>query len=221
MPEPPATLFNSTHRQHLPPGTGTVGMVLFLLALAMLFISSLLGFLLIRYASRDAPAAGTLDLPWALWLSTLVMLASSVTMHWSFQSVRMERQGLFRRWLAITLGLAVLFLIVQTPSLFTLVQDHLPQMREYQQALDQARARGDMSGGAGVPMPISGLVFLLIFVHALHVIGGLLPLVVVTVKAQRGAYDHEHHRPVKHMAMYWHFLDAVWIVMFATLLLAA
>ena len=214
----PATLFNPG-RQHVPPGTGTIGMVLFLVALAMLFGSSILGYLLIRFTARDAPQIGTIHLPLGLWISTILILASSVTMHWSLQAVRFERQSSFRRWLSLTLALAVLFLVVQTPSLMALVHDHLPQVRAYQDALRLAQAQGRPT--AGVPMPIGGLVFLLIFVHALHVIGGIVPLVYITWNAHRGNYDHERYSPVKYITMYWHFLDAVWIIMFVTLMLAA
>ena len=49
-------------------------------------------------------------------------------------------------------------------------------------------------------------VFFLIIVHALHVVGGLVPLIVVTRNAHAGRYDHEYHGPVKRLAMYWHFL---------------
>ena len=66
-----------------------------------------------------------------------------------------------------------------------------------------------------------GLVFFLILVHGLHVMGGILPLVNITVKAHRGRYDHEHHGPVKYIAMYWHFLDGVWVTMFAVLIVTA
>jgi len=66
-----------------------------------------------------------------------------------------------------------------------------------------------------------GLIATLIVIHALHVIGGVVPLAVVTRHAHRGRYDHESHGPVTYVAMYWHFLDAVWVVMFAVLLVAS
>lgn len=216
--EPPATLF-SPPRHPVPAGTGTVGMILFLLALAMLFGSSLLGYLLIRYTTADAPAAGSINVPWGLWVSTLVIIVSSVTMHSALGAVQRERQTSFRRWMTATFALAILFLLVQTPAMLALVNEHMPRVQEYREALDQARAQGRMQ--AGLPMPVGGLVFLLVFVHAMHVLGGLIPLAVITFKALRDRYDHEHFSPVKHITMYWHFLGAVWIVMFITLLLAS
>jgi cytochrome c oxidase subunit 3 len=52
------------------------------------------------------------------------------------------------------------------------------------------------------------------------VAGGIVALVATTVSAFRGKYDHENHAGVKHAAMYWHFLDIVWIVMYATMAIA-
>lgn len=218
---PPATLFSSP-RQPSPPGTGTLGMALFLAALFMLFAGTILGYLLIRVGAADAPPMGSIDLPWGLWLSTLVILASSFTIHLALQAIRHERQTHFRSAMTATFLLAVLFLLVQAPCLASIIHDHLPKLREYQAARELAIAsRGSAAGGVGVAMPIEGLVFLLILIHALHVIGGVIPLAVVTWRAHQGRYDHENLGPVRYIAMYWHFLDAVWIVMFAVLLIAA
>jgi heme/copper-type cytochrome/quinol oxidase subunit 3 len=59
-----------------------------------------------------------------------------------------------------------------------------------------------------------GLAFVLILVHALHVVGGIIGLVNTVRHGMHGDYDHENYYGIKHAAMYWHFLDGVWIVMF-------
>ena len=64
-----------------------------------------------------------------------------------------------------------------------------------------------------------GLVFCLILLHALHVIGGVISLCVVTVRALHGRYDHENYLGVKYAAAYWHFLDIIWLIMFGMFLL--
>jgi len=51
----------------------------------------------------------------------------------------------------------------------------------------------------------------------LHVVGGLIYLMMVLLKAYAGRYDHERYTGVRHAAMYWHFLDIVWLVMFGTM----
>jgi cytochrome c oxidase subunit 3 len=50
------------------------------------------------------------------------------------------------------------------------------------------------------------------------VIGGLIALSQVIARSRAGAYDHEHHDGMRLAGMYWHFLNIIWIVMFAVLL---
>ena len=64
------------------------------------------------------------------------------------------------------------------------------------------------------------MVFVLIFVHAVHVVGGLVALGIILVRANAHAYDHEHYAPVANLALYWHFLDGVWVVLFVAFLIA-
>lgn len=225
---PPATLFSRADHP-VPPGTGTFGMVIFLVALTVLFVGSMLLYVLFRFLPQDAPPRGAIDIPWGLWVSTLVILASSVTMHLALQAVRRERQARFRVMLAATLGLAILFMAVQAPSLWALAQEHFPKAEQYAATVAEAREAALRSGVrlaenkplAPGMLPVEGAVFFLILLHAAHVLGGVLPLGVITARAQTDAYDHEHHGPVQWVTMYWHFLDAVWIVMFAVLLLAS
>ena len=63
--------------------------------------------------------------------------------------------------------------------------------------------------------------FMLTGLHAAHVIGGVILLGVVTARAAQGRYGSGRHNGVTYAAMYWHFLDAVWIVLFAVLVLFA
>lgn len=186
-------------------------MYLFLAALGMLFGSSMVGYAVIRFTQSrpkfnpvdnveipaHAPALGQVHMPVALWFSTLAILASSVTIHLALQNVRRERQHQFRTCLMVTLALSILFLLIQIPSLATLLFEHF----------------GPETGHA-----MFGLVFFLILVHALHVVGGVGPLWVVTYRAGQGRYDHESYAGVKYVAMYWHFLDGVWLFMFGVLL---
>ena len=187
-------------------------MYLFLMALAVLFASTMLGYVIVRISKTrevlrpgteeivrqaTAPPLGTLHLPAGLWFSTLVILASSVTIHMAMQNVRRERQHKFRTALVLTLVLSVLFCLVQIPSMASLLVGHF-------------------NAGSGNTM--LGLIFALILLHAAHVVGGIIPLGVVAYRAGQGRYDHENYRPVKSVAMYWHFLDGVWLIMFAVLL---
>ncbi|HYO07930.1 MAG TPA: cytochrome c oxidase subunit 3 [Tepidisphaeraceae bacterium] len=177
-----------------PAYTATVGMWLFLAALTMLFGATMVGYLIIRARAGGTARLGTLHFPPLLWLSTVVILVGSLTIHAAVTAVRRERQRDLRRWLGVTCALAALFCIVQVPALAALWKQH--------------------QGLRGQGLYLYGLIVILIIVHALHVLGGIVALALVTRNGFAGRYDHEHYYGVKHAAMYWHFLDVVWLVMF-------
>ncbi|HEX8520758.1 MAG TPA: cytochrome c oxidase subunit 3 [Tepidisphaeraceae bacterium] len=181
------------------PYTATIGMWLFLAALTMLFGATMIGYLVIR-SRGNSPALHSMQFPPLLWLSTVVILAGSYTIHMAVSAIRLERQGLMRRYLLITCILAAIFCIVQTPALASLLLEH----------------RRASEGG----LRLYGLVFVLILVHALHVLGGIVGLAATAVRAKQGKYDHEHYTGIKNAAMYWHFLDVVWLVMFLSIFFA-
>lgn len=217
-PEKPC-FFKDRHT-HLPPGTGTLGMWLFLVSLSILFAASMVGYLVIRLITLEpginavtgeivrqaGPALGSIVMPTGLWVSTAVMLASSFSIHLAVRAIRQERQAVFQRCLLVTAALAGLFLVIQVPSLWALLGEH----EAYR---DQIRQ------DATIGLLPYGMVFFLILVHAAHLLGGMIPLGVITHHAWRNHYDHESHNPVRYLAMYWHFLDIVWLSLFAGLLL--
>jgi len=178
-----------------PRRVGQVGMWLFLAALTMLFAAALLGYLIIRLRAVDSLPMRSLTLPGGLWFSTFCILVSGVTIELACRFAREERQRALRRAMAATVALTVLFVVIQTPSLVQLLRTH-----------NAVRAGGTT---------LYGLVFVIILLHALHVVGGLVPVFVTSARAFRGRYDHEHWHPVRYAAMYWHFLAVVWIVTFA------
>lgn len=186
---------------HTPPRARTIGMILLLASLGMLFAASVVGYLVIRLFSRNAPPPGQLELSFLLWISSAIILLSSVTVGLALKSIRRDQQDRFRLFLILTAALSVLFVAVQAPALWGLLDQHAA-----------LRHQG---------VHLYGLVFVLILIHALHVLGGLIALGRVVTKALAGRYDRENHADVRFVAMYWHFLDVVWIVLFAAMLLTA
>ena len=93
---------------------GTMGLWFFLAALAVLFASTVLGYWVIRLsAGRDA-TIGLPELPNGLWFSTVILLASSGTMHWAILSIRNDRSRQLQLGMLATTVLGVLFLALQT-----------------------------------------------------------------------------------------------------------
>ncbi|HEY7116300.1 MAG TPA: cytochrome c oxidase subunit 3 [Tepidisphaeraceae bacterium] len=188
---------DDTPRQPSFKNPGTVGMILFLAALFMLFAASLLGYILIRLNKQSTIPLGSIALPRLLWLSTVLVIGVSVALGLATRQIRQGRHRSYRNALTAALALAAGFLTVQAPAMVRLLSEH-----------QQLRATG---------LHLYGLLFFLVLLHAMHVLGGMVALVWVTVKAHGGAYDRPPpgHDPIRYTTLYWHFLDMVWIVMFS------
>lgn len=176
---------------------GSLGMTLFLISLGMLFAASMVGYVVVRLRAPEWPPAGTPALPWGLWVSTAILLLSSVTMHWAMVSVLKGRQEYLRAAMLITTLLGVLFLFTQTINWIYLLVLHVTATSNL----------------------FAFMFYLLTGLHALHVVGGVATLIVVTFRAHEGVYTVERHQGIRHCGMYWHFLDCVWLVMFSVIYL--
>ena len=182
-----------------PLDAGRLGMRLLLAALGMLFAASVMGLLVVRSNATAWPPPGVPGLPRGLWLSTLVILAASAAIHWALTGIRRGDAGRLRAGLALTILLGLAFLASQTVNWFALVAANLT-------------AKTNLYGFT---------YYLLTGLHALHVVGGLVPLSIVTVRAWRGRYSAAAHAGVEYTATYWHFLDGVWLILWAVLLLTS
>ena len=189
---------------------------LFIASLAVFFIATLMTYLIIRTqafnpipeGNRPAavinhPQLGTvnpnaipyvpLELPVSFWTSTGVLLLTGVFLQRACWLVRREKLIEFRRWLVFSWIAAIAFVGVQCFGMNDLLTQHFTK-----------------SDGS---TKVYGMSFTLAFIHALHVLGGVIFLGYVMTQAFRNRYDHERHWAVDHCAGYWHFLDVVWISM--------
>lgn len=178
------------------PGAGVLGMRILLGSLGMLFVASLIGYLYIRARATVWPPPGSPALPPSLWLSTAVILGCSYGMHRAWTAIQRDDRAGLRRFTVLTLVLGLAFLVCQSLNWWQLVQGRLtPKVNLY------------------------GFTFyMLTGLHAAHVVGGLIPLAIVTRNAFRDWYRPHSAQGVQYCAMYWHFLDAVWVVLFVVLL---
>ena len=178
---------------------GRLGMWLFLVVLLMTFASTILGYIVVRLNNGAAfiPANAPPPPP-LLLVSTVVLLLSSVTMQKALKAARTgsaSQGGL----MVATTALAVAFLGSQ-------VFAWREMWMQNQTITDNLYA---------------WTFYVLTGLHAAHVIGGLVPLTICSWRASHRAYGPEDHRGITYCAMYWHFLDAIWIVMYATLWLGS
>jgi len=174
---------------------GRFGMWLFLASLGMLFAGSFVGYLVIRLRAPEWPPPGSPSLPSGLWLSTAVLVLLSVVLVLAQRSAREGRQEVLTRMLTASVVLAIAFLGSQVANWMRMAAaDNLPQQSLFTFGF-----------------------FVLTFLHALHVLGGLVPLILVTLRARRGRYTVADNEGVQLVAMYWHFLLATWVVILIVL----
>jgi cytochrome c oxidase subunit 3 len=170
-------------------------MVIFLVSLGVLFAGSLVAYVVVRWRAAGWPPADLPPLPRVLVLSTALILAGSGTVQWALVSARSGRLLRLRIALTATLALGIAFLASQTAGWVQLVGA-------------RATVRSDL---------YSWMFYFLTGLHALHVIGGLVPLTVVTVNAYYNRYSALYHTAVRFCTMYWHFLGVVWITLYGML----
>lgn len=178
------------------PGAGVLGMWIFLAALTVLFLASIAGYLVVRLKATAWPPPGMPRLPSGLWLATALLVSGSVTVHLALSRIKLGQRTAAVRYLGATLVLALLFLLTQTVNWWGLIAAKMTATTKNLYAFT---------------------FFMLTGLHAAHVVGGVILLAVVLRRAARGRYGSGRHGGITYAAMYWHFLDAIWIVLFGVL----
>jgi cytochrome c oxidase subunit 3 len=170
-----------------------LGVKLGILSEVMLFGALFAAYFVIRSESGGWPPNGQ-ERPELLLpgLNTLLLLSSSVTMQWAVRSIGRGEVATMRRALRVTLLLGSVFILVQGYEFAT--------------------------NGFGLDAGVFGSTFYtLTGFHGAHVLAGLGFMAIVATRARRGLISAEHHTAVEAASYYWHFVDAVWVVLFSTL----
>ncbi len=171
------------------------GAWLLLASLGAFFFSSML--LFVVYVARRTGQTGAdadgYSIPRSFLTSTLLLIGISVSLHYAVMAARRDQTTSVLRLSLLAMGLALGFFIVQSEGMYMLI----------------TRALEDTSFNSSL-YPFT---FFLAMVHALHVVGGMIALVMVVSGAAKQRYDHERYWGLQFCALYWHFLDIVWLVM--------
>jgi cytochrome c oxidase subunit 3 len=172
-----------------------MGMWLLLASLGMLFGAVLVGFLILRARAEQWPPPGAPPLPGGLWISTALLLILSVTLVLAERATRKGRQAVLDRMLLVAVLLAMAFLVFQVSNWMRMATSSV--------------------------LPDENLFvwffYVLTILHAAHVVFGLIPLVVVSVRARAGRYTADDHESIHLVGMYWHFLFVTWIAILLVL----
>lgn len=134
-------------------------------------------------------------LPVMFWVSSGIILASSVTMHWAVVSIKNNKLQQLIQAVGATLILGILF--------------GVSQVYGWGELLD-----GGIYFAGKSANPSGSFIYALSGLHLFHIISGLIALTVVLVKALRQKYSPDNSSGVRLCATYWHFLDGLWIYLF-------
>ena len=170
-------------------------MLLFISSEAVFFGSLIITYLVHRGGTGSA-AAELLDVP-KTFLFSLALFASSGTVWFADRRHARGDAGGFRRWVLVTIALGATFLF--------------GQLAEYRKLLLE-----QVNLSAGV---FGSTFFTLTGFHGLHVLGGLIMLALLALVAGRRRYAARSGPAVAAVSLYWHFVDAVWVVIFGVVYL--
>jgi cytochrome c oxidase subunit 3 len=175
------------------PSTLGVGVVVWLASELMFFAGLFAAYFALRSANETWPPEG-LELATARTaVATVVLVASSGTMHLAVAAAERDDRRDAIRWLGVTALMGALFLS--------------NQVAEYAQADFQV---DDHAYGS--------IFYLMTGFHGMHVVGGLAFMGAIAA-AIAGRSRAPAHETVEVCAYYWHFVDVVWVAMFATIYL--
>jgi heme/copper-type cytochrome/quinol oxidase subunit 3 len=182
-------------RERAREATSAIGMMVALGAWGMMFAALLFVYLGLRSQARTWPPPG-LELPVVLpAANTVVMLASSAMLVVALKRLRAGVRGPAVAWTALTFALGLLFV-----------------------ALQVVLWRGLWESGITFTTGAVGtVVYALTSLHALHVAMGLAVLGYLLVVATRGEQLQRKVATLRLCGMFWHFVDAVWLVMFLSM----
>jgi len=140
------------------------------------------------------------DLPFTFWISTALILISSISMNWGVQLVRKNSLKILPNAILITLILGIGFGVCQFISWNTLITKNI-------------YFTGPESSASG------SYLYVLSALHLCHILGGLIALTVVYFKSIRKKYSADNYLGIKLCAIYWHFLDGLWVYLFLFMLM--
>lgn len=129
------------------------------------------------------------SVPQIFWISTVVMVLSSLTLQMALRSFKQREMNKYRSLIGVTLLLGIAFVVCQWLGFQELWRQ-------------QITFKG---AGAGQ------FLYVIFGLHAIHVIGGVVVLLVMFIKAFLGRVKLYSAVPVEVAATYWHFVDLLWI----------
>lgn len=171
------------------PSRGRVGMFSLIIGESAIFTIFVVAYVYYIGRSTYGPTPQILDVP---IFNTVCLLSSSLTIWLAEHAIERGKIRLFGAWWALTMLLGLEFLAgtaIEWKSLIT--------------------------GGFTIRTNLFGTTFYsLVGLHATHVVVGLIMLSLVMIFTLLGRVEQRHAERIQVLSLYWHFVDAVWVVVF-------
>ena len=173
------------------PYRGTIGMACLIIAESAIFIIFVVAYIFYIGKSLSGPTpAQVLELP---IFGTICLLSSSFTVHYAVAALRKNNLRGTTLGLASTVLLGTIFLITTAREWYHLIHDE----------------------GLTIQTNLFGTTYYsLVGLHATHVVVGLIMLSLVLFFSLTGRLKEEHEKKLDVLSLYWHFVDAVWVIVF-------
>ena len=168
---------------------GRVGMWCLIAAESAIFAIFVVAYLYYAGKSLSGPTPReVLDVP---YLISIALFSSSFTILRAESAIERGNSRLFTVWLAATIALGLFFVLGTAREWHELIYDH----------------------GVTISSSLFGTTFYsLVGLHLFHVLAGLTGLTIILIFALMGLVKREHSERIGVFALYWHFVDAVWVV---------
>lgn len=146
-------------------------------------------------------------LPNVFWASTVAIVTSSVTIHLALRAFRNREMPKYRTLVTITLILGILFGVLQFMGFSDLYSQ--PQQVILNGAAENQYAPVRVDGN-----PSESFLFIIAGLHLMHILGGIVALAIVFLKAYRRKVKIYSSTGLEIVSSYWHFVDLLWIYLF-------
>jgi cytochrome c oxidase subunit 3 len=175
-----------------------IGMWIALASILMLFTALTSAYIVRAGTGNDWRP---IEMPRILWVSTTLILTSSLTISIARRALKGKDHPAYKRWLLVTVVLGLGFLCTQLLAWRQLVAQQVYVSTN----------------------PHSSFFYLLTAVHGVHLLGGIFGLDYLLLRSWRKASNEKgeikREAAVGAVALYWHFMDGLWIFLFLLLFL--
>lgn len=172
------------------PSRGRVGMFSLIIGESAIFTIFVVAYIYYIGRSTYGPTPQILDIP---VFNTICLLSSSLTIWMAEHAIERGRIRVFGAWWALTMTLGIVFLAGTALEWNRLI----------------------FTNGLTIRTNLFGTTFYsLVGLHATHVIVGLIMLSLVMLFTLLGRVEQRHVERIQILSLYWHFVDAVWVVVF-------